>query len=384
MEESCAKQILHQDDRIKLYRQGRYVVAAFTQAHRVISTSPVLGGQQEGLSAVFNHQSCEPAGHAARAHRVLELGEEAYHLEICREIGLDPQASAQMGTAANMQYVATDIQESKELSVLAVATAGVEGNAACAGDPATYRETPDGIVRDGPLPGTINIMLFCNVPLTPGALARSASMLVEGKFAALQELSVGSKFSTEPATGTGTDQYVVACPLGGEGEYAYTGAGHHVRLGELMGKAVKATVKKALHWQNGLDPAMSRGMIHQMRRFGFEKAKLVDFLKKMGSEPEMQLLDKNFLSLNYDPQVAAGAAAFSAILDRIRWQVLPAEAGQEALRRQCAQTAISLACRDDLYVRAMSELAHHTEPMEMWMHSLLLGWQYKWMADEID
>ena len=52
--------------------------------------------------------------------------------------------------------------------------------------------------------------------------------MTEGKSAALQRLAVPSCYSSDLATGTGTDQFCVAAPLGGEtaadvGEPAHEG-----------------------------------------------------------------------------------------------------------------------------------------------------------------
>ena len=91
-------------------------------------------------------------------------------------------------------------------------TAGVEGNATAAGEPASWRETEAGIEKVPAYAGTINTMLFINRPLTPAALARVVVTMTEGKSAALQRLAVPSKRHVDLATGTGTDQYCIAVP----------------------------------------------------------------------------------------------------------------------------------------------------------------------------
>ena len=78
------------------------------------------------------------------------------------------------------------------MTVTAVVTAGVEGNATCAGDPATWRETDAGMEKVPAYAGTINTMLLVNRPLTPAALARAVVTMTEGKSAALQRLAVPS------------------------------------------------------------------------------------------------------------------------------------------------------------------------------------------------
>ncbi len=53
-----------------------------------------------------------------------------------------------MGTAANMNYVAVAREGDEDVAVTAAVTAGVEGNATAAGEPATWRET-DGRHAEG-------------------------------------------------------------------------------------------------------------------------------------------------------------------------------------------------------------------------------------------
>ena len=126
-----------------------------------------------------------------------------------------PQLAASMGTAANMNYAAIREQQDGNLRVTAVVTAGVQGNAACAGDAAGWRETERGWDKIPPAGGTINTMLFLSHPLTRGALARAVITMTEAKSAALARLAIRSRYSKDLATGTGTDQYAIAAPLGG-------------------------------------------------------------------------------------------------------------------------------------------------------------------------
>ena len=59
-----------------------------------------------GVRRLVNHQSCEGAGHDARAHLMLDEGPERYHDRVCAEIGARAGGAAVMGTAASMHYVA--------------------------------------------------------------------------------------------------------------------------------------------------------------------------------------------------------------------------------------------------------------------------------------
>ena len=187
-------------------RRGRFVVADLAEPHLTITTSVRNGGQSSHVRHLVNHQSCEGAGHETRFRVITDLGQEAYHDSVCGELGLPSSDTAVMGTAANMSYAAIAIEKDADVEVTAIVTAGVQTNAVCAGDPASWRETPEGITKVAAVAGTINAMLLLSRPMTAAALARAIVTMTEGKSAALQRLAVPSCYSTDLATGTGTDQ----------------------------------------------------------------------------------------------------------------------------------------------------------------------------------
>jgi adenosylcobinamide hydrolase len=124
----------------ELRRSGRFLVADLLQPHQVLSTSVRNGGQVDWVRHLVNHQSCEGTAHADRHRTMVEDGLDVYHDRVCAEVALPSDATAVMGTAANMNYVALVTEVDEELAVTAAVTAGVEGNATTAGDPATWRE----------------------------------------------------------------------------------------------------------------------------------------------------------------------------------------------------------------------------------------------------
>ncbi len=128
----------------RLVRMGRFLIAELLTPHRVLSTSVGNGGQTEHLRYLVNHQSCEGTDHHERHAQITGAGLGSYHDAACREIDLDPSLVAMMGTAANMNYAAVVEASDDPLTVTAIVTAGVHGNAACAGDPAAWRETEKG------------------------------------------------------------------------------------------------------------------------------------------------------------------------------------------------------------------------------------------------
>jgi adenosylcobinamide amidohydrolase len=366
----------------RLVRSGRFLVAELLVPHRVLSTSPRNGGQREVLRYLVNHQSCEGTDHRER-HAAI-TGGDVYHDEVCREIEIDPAVSATMQTAANMNYAAVVAASDLNVTVTAVVTAGVHGNAACAGDPALWRETETGwekVAVPAPVAGTINTMVLINHALTEGALARAVITMTEAKSAALQRLAVRSLYSADFATGTGTDQYCVAARLdtaGGEKEFSSTSP--HSKLGELIGATVRDATLEALRWQNGLEVSSTRLLFHALGRYGVREADCLTELAALLSERELELLKKNFQSVVYEPKVAAAAYAIAAVLDRIRVGTLPAAAARDVFRQQVATLAASLAAKPDAwpeFYAALSDVDPEQAARGVYV-AIALGWSHKW------
>ena len=359
-----------------LMRDGRFLIAELLTPHRVLSTSAACGGAHAGIRFVVNHQSCEGNGHDARFALLKHLGEAGYHRAVCTERGLPPDAVALMGTAANMNYAARVVETHAELRVCAVVTAGVEANAGCAGDPALWHEE-DGEWR-GPHAGTINAMLFINWPLVPGAMARAAMTMTEGKSAALRDLAVSSRYSRDLATGTGTDQYCIAAPLDAT-KTPKTNAGHHAKLGELIGKTTRKATIEALRWQNGLEASYTRSIFHALKRFGFGEEVFFAAMEKRLSPDEFALLKQNLNPIVYEPRVSAAAYAFAAVWDRVRYGTLSHTLAAGVLRQQAAILATALAAKPEAWSTCYERLrVDENAFLELVCDALALGWRLKW------
>jgi hypothetical protein len=174
--------------------------------------------------------------------------------------------------------------------VTAVVTAGVEGNATAAGEPAHWRETEGGIEKVPACAGTINTMLFISRPLTAATLARAVVTMTEGKSAALQRLAVPSRRHLDLATGTGTDQYCIAAPL--TGSRVLTSASPHMKLGELVGLVTREATLEALRWQNGLEASYTRGVFHALGRYGVRETTFFDDVAPFLGESDLELLKR--------------------------------------------------------------------------------------------
>jgi adenosylcobinamide hydrolase len=369
---------LHVGPEFRLVRKGRFFIAELLQPHRVLSTSSRNGGQREDLKYLVNHQSCEGAGHHERYTQIIRVGEVSYHDAACAEIELKPHIVAMMGTGANMNHAAVVIAEDGPVQVTAIVTAGVQGNASCAGDPAAWRETQEGWEKIAHVGGTVNTILLINTLLTEGALARAVVTMTEAKSAALQRLAVRSLSSQEFATGTGTDQYCVAARLkGGNG---LTSTGSHSKLGELIGMGVRDATLEALRWQNGLEPSATRLLFHALSRYGVREDDFFDRLAPLLCERELDLLKHNFSSVVYEPKVAAAAFALAAVLDRIRYGTLPLGSARDVFRQQAAILATNLAAKPEGWPEFYTRLCDTDpeQPSEAVYAAIALGWSAKW------
>ena len=372
-------------------RSGRFLLVELTAPHRVVSTCVQCGGERDDLSFLANHQSCEATGDAVRHERMAGLGPAGYHAQVCAEMGVAPDRTAVMGTAANMAYAAHRQASFEDLRADAFVTAGVAGNAARAGDPAGWTEAADGRWRrvetvaadaaDGaaaPPAGTINTMLLLNHPVTAAAQARAVVTLTEAKSAALAELAAPSLYSPTIATGTGTDQFCVAAPLDAR-RVPKTATGPHAKLGQLIGRAVLAAVKEALRWQNGLEPSLTRGLFHALGRFGLTEPRALERLAELLPAEHYARLDRNRKAVFWEPGVAAAAYAYAAVLDRVAFGTLPAGMAGETLRQQAACLACALAARPlEWPAFRAALLTAPDDPVELALHALAAGWSAKW------
>ena len=371
---------LHASDLFVARRFGRQLVVELLAAHRVLSTSARGGGQHDELRYLVNHQSCEARGDVARQELFHRLGLVGYHDYVCSEMGVDPEYVAVMGTAANMACAAHRWAEFEDIRADAFVTADVSGNAARASDPAQWAETDDGWrkLANG---GTINTILLLNCPITASAQARAVVTMTEAKSAVLAELSVPSLYSPTIATGTGTDQFCLAAPLD-PSRKARDSTSPHVKLGEIIGVAVKDATKEALRWQNGLEPSYIRGLFHALGRFGLTEERALSGLAKLLPEAQHTFLQKNRKAVFFEPGVAAAAYAFAAVLDRIAFGTLPSGMAKESLLQQAASLACSLAARPQDWPLFRRELAESGEvpddTMDLVIRALALGWKSKW------
>ncbi|MCW4024704.1 MAG: adenosylcobinamide amidohydrolase [Candidatus Bathyarchaeota archaeon] len=164
-------------------------------------------------------------------------------------LGLNPKSIAFLSTSVDMDNLAVCEKSYEEFTVCCFATAGAKGNALRTGvDEAVYVERDGKFVGALGAAGTINVILLTNAALSDGAMARAIITVTEAKTAALQDLNVKSVYSYNQATGTGTDNIIVASGKTGTPLLITSG---HTKMGELIGCATKIAVADALKKHDG-------------------------------------------------------------------------------------------------------------------------------------
>jgi len=309
----------------KVYRNENTIVVRLPKNRNCLITSYVNGGYSENLEAVFNHQP--PPTEGCRSEDMEGGSVEAYIAIHARRLGLDPEKTAGMMTAAKMKNAAIATRSFRTLEVTAIVTAGIEVNGGRAGDPASWHEENGKSVYVG---GTINTILLINARLPPHALTRAVMTATEAKTVAIQQLMAPSKYSTGIATGSGTDQICIISKM--DSPDVLTWAGKHSKVGELIALCVIEATTKALELQTGLSPLSQRNMLVRLERFGIDEKKYWDVASSSSfdgenrKEPFIQTLRE----FSGDPAVVAMTASILHICDEISWGLVPKPAGKKA------------------------------------------------------
>lgn len=372
---------------VAIHRRDKMIYGEFLIPHLVISTCRAAGGLQRGMGYVLNHQSCEPKDH----QRDLDYRDvQGYRKSFCDLVDLPPLETVTMGTAANMNHAALCHREFRGLEVVAVVTGGVEVNGGRAGDPASIFEEEDGFISlaDGEKKkekaGTINTMVFISRPLTEAAITRVIMTATEAKTAALQELNINSRYSCGLATGTGTDQIIVAAPDPDDDSYRLTWAGKHSKLGELIGVTVKEAVKKTLARQNTITPGGQCNAKIHLERFGCSKESMLEGICGYLEADTATLLAKNFHGINRDPIVVAGVAAMVHLQDKFNYQILPASCWPEIMGAAAAQLACNVSGRYEKMKEYRDRVTESLDSdsgqplLNLCWRALALGYGEKW------
>jgi alpha-ribazole phosphatase CobZ len=278
------------------------LLITFSEKRRVLST---LEGFKE-VRFVGNHYN--PPSLWDYVHK----NYQEYLNWLPQALSISREDIAYLSTGADMDNLAMAEKIYEDFRVICLATAGVEGNAQRLGE-----DVAQNIEREGKfekVEGTINLIILTNTYLADGAMARTIITSTEAKTAVLQDLDIRSTYTPleNQATGTGTDNMIV---ISGKGEkISYVGG--HTKMGELIARAVKDAVIKAIEKQNSI--ISGRGLEKRLAERGISLKELVDTAlllyipdPKIGSKYQVKTFlqaefKKAFKDLNVCSLVMAG------------------------------------------------------------------------------
>ncbi|WP_336248709.1 adenosylcobinamide amidohydrolase [Stomatohabitans albus] len=385
---------------LRIERQDRAITAIFEQPHTVLGSAMFHSGMRPDLVGVMNMQTSEATGNSYHP-TIMQIKADA--AQLAQRFHLEPTQVMTMGTAASMRCYGLaerwyEDDRCPPVGVIAVATAGVEGNAGRAGDPTTWVELdgdywprPDSATmsahhRTSPTTddcppsqgsGTINIMVFLSAPLKPTAFGRAIITATEAKSAVLTEFAVGSLYSPTPATGTGTDQIIISAPT--EGPHFISGVGHHVVMGEMLGQVVMAAVRDALRQQNGMTPMSRCSVLAQLSRFGLNQERFITEAAPYLPDHLLRHLEENVHAMIHDQVVVGLSAALATVADQVRTGILSHSAGKELAARLGTQIAMAV-CTDRAdgtdIAATMTKIG--LDPAVLVPTAVALGWEQRW------
>lgn len=273
------------------------LLVEFSSPQTVLST---LEGFKSGVTTVGNHFFPPPTwglGH--------EQGVDPLRQGVLAVLGRDSATTSLLFTGADLDHLAVAERSFREIKILALATAGVRGNALrTSRDSGGYYE----IGFDDP--GTINIILLTNTRMTPRAMSRALITVTEAKAAALLDLDIRSSYTgaRNRATGTGTDNILV---VGGVGP-TVDNTGGHTKMGELIAAAVHEAVGRAIAGQNGI--MAGRSVISRLAERKIELSRLVRE-KSCCSALDPGVMTASLEQVLLEPRYAGFVAAALAVSD---------------------------------------------------------------------
>jgi len=242
---------------------------------KILSSAVLNGGLKEGTCIVNVHVS-EETGLDMNDKVHMAAGD--YLKEKTANLGVPADQIVGIMTAAKMKNVDVATNKFEDITLTAIATAGVHF-AATAGDEIASKQSAFSKIKWG----TINIIVLIDGDLTDSCMVNAVSTVAEAKTVALRELDIRSRFSGDVATGTVTDSVVVACTKRGR-KIEYAGAA--TPIGELIGKSVREAVKKALRNQEKI--VSDRPLLRRLKERGITVENMTTLFSQISS-----ILDEN-------------------------------------------------------------------------------------------
>lgn len=310
-----------------------YIAVRFNGRKKVLSSAPHNGGMRTDLTAVYNFDGKQEGNKEIS----LQGGTYESHMQyVSKEIiGLDPDTSAGIMTAASMRNAVFLSESFCSLTVTAIVTGGIEVNGARAGDPTEWCEERGYWEKvSSKTLGTINIMLFIHADLADGALAKALITCTEAKAAAIQELCISSRYSWGIATGSGTDGVILVSDM--DASLHLTETGSYSKAGELIGRVVKRAVKEALFRQSGVGASVQHDALRRLGRFGLTEDVLTSRIMRLDDHIQEQEAVEKVHKWKRSSSGVLWAVLEACLLEQRHWGLLDWEETERG-RKKCLE-----------------------------------------------
>ncbi|UCC58933.1 MAG: adenosylcobinamide amidohydrolase [Candidatus Bathyarchaeum sp.] len=302
----------------------------------VLSSAVLNGGFTKANKIISIHVPLDTEENADKDAEVLdkEIHEDPEDIikKVLSKLDIAPDVVVGIMTNADVRNVEVSIQRCKDITLTAFVTAGVEV-AATAGESTFSKQNPHKIDNEG----TINIILLIDGDLTESCMVDAVKTVTEAKTVALRELDVRSYFSGDLASGTVTDSVVVACTKRGKTvDYAGTGT----VLGELIGKSVIESLKKALLKEQNI--IANRSLTKRLEERGISLAKAITLF--LETRPKIagkfEQFNEEILQTLSDPKVVSLVIAGLRLDDDLKLGLIPKGTFDKSVAVKTFQTAV--------------------------------------------
>lgn len=304
-------EIIYEDEFLNISKIDNALVLKLFVENSLIISSWNNDGYQENMEYVVNQSLTQ------EDYPVIEdMSIKEFQIKRMAQLGLDSSKSTGLITSACMDNYGLSLKSYEDLSVLSIVTAGADHNGIKAGDPASFYEYKNDYKSVG---GTINIITFINANLNPGALTTALITITEAKTSVLQDLKVESQFSTNIATGTGTDGVCVISNKSSDNHLE--NAGKHSVLGELIATSVYDATRRALFLETAMSAVHQSTVLSRLSRFNIS----FDDLYKQSDMNNINDYAILFNHVNEDKIILSYTSCVINLIDEVQTSLLSLE-----------------------------------------------------------
>jgi adenosylcobinamide amidohydrolase len=281
------------------------VLALISETEMVTVSSAAHNGGFGRAKAVLNvhvPDSCD--------QKLLHEHPEQIITEAAQKLGLNPQSSVGMITAADVNKFSMITTRKDNLAVSAIATAGC-----------SLAETAgENIEVSLAAPGTINIIVAIDGNPTDSCLLQTFITATEAKTASLRDLDVRSTYTGDLATGTITDSLtIISTNKGSKIRYG----GPASKLGRLVGYCTREAVKDAILKNGNIKPTRSI-----WKRFSERKMPIEELITEISKTSHVNTsLEEITSKISKEPLFALMLMMAANIDENIKMGLIPEEFG---------------------------------------------------------